>query len=135
MDIDPKNGEFPSFESKWFCAINCMNNGKGSGWVSIAAPSLPPKALHEQDKFKHNRSRHHPGDLAHVALETDQSGPSIVHGVNLLQLTQMCNPVTVRPDDADQDKPINFGYSDRRCTAIGARAFRDRKAKVYHYAL
>jgi len=44
-------------------------------------------------------------------METDQSGPSIVHGVNLLQLGQMCNPVTVRPDDADQDKPINFGYS------------------------
>ncbi|TNF03802.1 MAG: hypothetical protein EP321_08990 [Sphingomonadales bacterium] len=63
--------------------------------MSIATPSLSPKALHEQDKFKHNRSRHHPSDLTHVAMETDQSGPSIVHGLNLLQPEQLCNPVIV----------------------------------------
>jgi len=134
MDIDPKMADFRPLRVNGFVQLIARKGGR-SDRLSIATLSLPPKALHEQDKFKHNRRRHHPGDLAHVAMETDQSGPSIVHGVNLLQLGQMCNLVAVRPDGADQDKPIDVGYSDRRCTAIGARAFRDRKAKVYHYAL
>lgn len=93
------------------------------------------ECVHQKQEHASGRDNHRPDDLTQVATKMDQSGLSIIHGLNLLQLARMCNPVIVRIDAADQDKPIDFGYSDRRCTAIGARAFRDRKAKVYHYSL
>lgn len=125
MDTDPKNGRFPSFESEWLRAINCIVKEERSDRLSIAMPSLPPKTLHEQDKFKHHCCRHHPGDLAHVAMKMDQSGPSIVDGAKLLQLGKCaipspCGPmmpirISVRPE-------IRFADCVRRDHLAGGRA-------------